>query len=89
MNSINVEQAEQDSDVVLGNLLVNSIPAKVMFDTGASLSFVSDSFAQRKEFSMEVLPSNLLVQSPGGQTVSSKVSHGTKFKLDATSSSLL
>ena len=81
MNNINVEQAEQDSDIVLGNLLVNSIPAKVLFDTGASLSFVSDSFAQSKEFSMEVLPSNLLVHSPGGQTISSKVSHGNQIPI--------
>jgi hypothetical protein len=33
VNNINVEQAEQDSDIVLGNLIVNSIPAKVLFDT--------------------------------------------------------
>ena len=65
VNNINVEQAEQATDVVLGTLFINSIPAKVLFDTGASLSFVSDSFAQSNNLPMESLPSNLMVHSPG------------------------
>jgi predicted aspartyl protease len=81
VNNLNIEQAEQATDVVLGTLLVNSIPAKVLFDTGASLSFVSDSFAQSNEFPMEILPSNLLVHSPGGQMISSKISHGNQIQI--------
>ena len=45
VNNINLEQAEQATDIVLGTLLVNSTPAKVLFDTGASLSFVSLMFS--------------------------------------------
>ncbi|XP_071685425.1 uncharacterized protein [Lolium perenne] len=81
VNNINVEQAEQATDVVLGTLLVNSIPARVLFDTGASLSFVSDSFAQSNNLPMESLPSNLLVHSPGGQMLSSKISHGNQIQI--------
>ena len=81
MNNINVEQAEQDSDVVLGNLLVNSIPSKVLFDTGASLSFVSDSFAQSNDFSMETMPKSLMIQTPRAYMLSTIVSHGNQIQV--------
>jgi hypothetical protein len=81
VNNLNVEQAEQATDVVLGTLLVNSIPAKVLFDTGASLSFVSDSFAQSNNFAMELMPKSLMVQSPGVQMLSTIVSHGNQIQI--------
>ena len=37
---------------ILGTFLVNSLPALVLFDSGASMSFVSQSFS--KEFSVSV-----------------------------------
>ena len=41
VNMMNAAQAEESTDVIMGNLPVNDIPAKVLFDTGASLSFIS------------------------------------------------
>src|ERR1041385_257164 len=37
-NNINVEEAQQQPATVMGTLLVNSVPATVLFDTGASHS---------------------------------------------------
>ena len=42
---MNVAQAEDSSDVIMGNLPVNDIPAKVLFDSSASHSFMSFPFA--------------------------------------------
>ena len=42
---VKVDKAEESPDVVLGTLFVNSTPARVLFDTGASHSFVSKVFA--------------------------------------------
>ncbi|XP_071680185.1 uncharacterized protein [Lolium perenne] len=72
VNNITAEEAEKASDVVLGTLLVNSIPAKVLFDTGASHSFVSTSFAQMHGFLLSSLGSDLVVLSPGARMQSSK-----------------
>ena len=44
VNLMNAAQAEDSSDVIMGNLPVNDIPAKVLFDTGASLCFMSRPF---------------------------------------------
>ena len=49
----------------MGNLPVNDIHAKVLFDTGASLSFISRPFASKHELAFQVLPSPLAVVSPG------------------------
>ena len=42
---MNAAQAEDSSDVIIGNLPVNDIPAKVLLDTCASHSFMSYPFA--------------------------------------------
>src|SRR4051812_4198160 len=33
---VNAEESQEDQDVVMGTFLVNSVPAKVLFDSGAS-----------------------------------------------------
>ena len=62
---MNAAQAEDSSEVIMGNLHVNDIPAKVLFDTGASLSFISRPFASKHEWVLKDLPSPLAVVSPG------------------------
>ena len=78
VNHVKVDKAEEAPDVILGTLPVNSIPAKVLFDTGASHSFISQLFAQMHEFSLDPLSKNLTVQSPGAQMTSSKISRGNE-----------
>jgi hypothetical protein len=79
LHNISIEQAQQSEDVVLGTLPVNSISAKVLFDTGASLSFVSQKFSQKQMLPMEPLPHSIMVSSPGAQMMSSKISHGNQI----------
>jgi hypothetical protein len=38
---MNVEEAQEATNVVLGMFPVNSVPARVLFDSGASHSFVT------------------------------------------------
>ena len=78
MNHVKVDQAEESPDVVLGTLPVNSIPALVLFDTGASHSFVSIKFVITNGLPHEPMAKNLTVQSPGAQMTSSKISHGNE-----------
>jgi hypothetical protein len=59
VNNITAEDAERATDVVLGTLPVNSKLAKVLFDTGASHSFVSESFAHMHELPMLACPPTL------------------------------
>jgi hypothetical protein len=44
VNHVTAEQAQDAPSVVLGTFLVNSVPAKVLFDSGASHSFITEEF---------------------------------------------
>ena len=61
---MNAAQAEDSSDVIMGNFLVNSIPAKVLFDTGASHCFMSRSFVSKHDFISQMLGKPMGVVSP-------------------------
>src|SRR4051812_6232785 len=43
--NITVEEAQEQAASVLGRLFINSVSARVLFDSGASHSFMSESFA--------------------------------------------
>ena len=44
--NMTMRDAVQNSDVVAGTLSVNSVPAKVLIDSGATRSFISREFSQ-------------------------------------------
>ena len=45
VHHVSAKDAHDDPDVVLGTLLVNYHPASILFDTRASHSFISESYA--------------------------------------------
>ena len=65
--NIDVEEAQEQPATVMGTLLVNPIPATVLFDSGASHSFMSGKFAFHHGISHEKLHTPLLVRTPGNQ----------------------
>src|SRR3954471_12426955 len=54
-NCVNAAQAEHTPGVVMGMLPVNSVPARVLFDSGASHSFVSHKFANENVLALDPL----------------------------------
>ena len=42
LNHVTAEEAQEAPDMVMGMFPVNSVPAAVLFDSGASHSFVTD-----------------------------------------------
>ncbi|XP_021991628.1 uncharacterized protein LOC110888410 [Helianthus annuus] len=55
-------EAKTKPDVVSGIFLVNSIPARILFDTGANRSFISHRFIQHPTFTLTKLPIPLEVE---------------------------
>jgi hypothetical protein len=66
VNHFDVEAAQENPKVVLGMFLVNSIPASVLFDSGASHSFITSQFVPQRNIPISLLPRHMLVSSPGG-----------------------
>jgi hypothetical protein len=52
---VTTEEAQQAQDVVLGMFLASSHPAIVLFDSGASHSFVSSSFVVKHHLPITIM----------------------------------
>ena len=69
-----VETAEEALDVVLGMFLVNSYPAIVLFDIGASHTFISARFVEKHNIDTCTMQNTMVVKSPGGRMNTNTVS---------------
>jgi hypothetical protein len=67
------EEAQQAQDVVLGMLLASSHPASVLFNSGASHSFISSSFVVKHNLPIATMKQTMLVSSPGGEMRTSHI----------------
>lgn len=65
VNHVTAEEAQTAPDVVLGTFLVNSVPASVLFDSGASYYFVSNKFVGKYGLSISLLVNPMLILSSG------------------------
>jgi hypothetical protein len=64
---VTTEEAQQAQDVILGMFLASSHPATVLFDSGASHSFISSSFVVKHQLPITIMKQIMLVSSPGGE----------------------
>jgi hypothetical protein len=67
VNDMTSEEAQQAPDVVLGMFLASSHPATILFDSGASHSFISSYFVAKHSLPIATMKHTMLVSSPGGE----------------------
>ncbi|XP_051216797.1 uncharacterized protein [Lolium perenne] len=68
LNHVNAKEAQEAPDIVLGMFPVNSVPSTVLFDSGASHSFVTKPFARKSGLRPTIMQRPMLVQIPGAST---------------------
>jgi hypothetical protein len=61
------ETAERASDVVIGTAIVNSYPATVLFDFGASHAFISADFVKKNMMLTQPMGITMLISTPEGE----------------------
>ena len=66
---MSTEEARETAYVVSGTFLVNSLHARVLFDSGADRSFVSNSLCQRFTMPTTKLSEALVVEVASGELV--------------------
>ena len=66
VNHVTVEEAQDAPDVVIGMVSVNDLSAVVLFDSGASHSFISAAYVEKHNLSVALLRWQMIVSSPGG-----------------------
>ena len=72
MNHVNVEEVYDQPDAVVGKFLINSFTALVLFDTGASHSFISRGFVDKFKLPTVALKTPMLVSSPAAENMASR-----------------
>ena len=72
MNHVSMEDVEAQPDAVIGKFLVKSFTAIVLFDTGASHSYISRVFVDKFKLPTKVLRTPMLVTLPGAEYMASR-----------------
>jgi hypothetical protein len=78
---VTTESVLEDVDVVYGIFFINSIPTSVLFDSGASHSFVTKSFVEKHNIPNYPLKKKLLIRSPGGEFRATRSCLQTKIEI--------
>src|SRR5512139_3644781 len=81
VNHVAAAEAQDAPDVILGTFLVNLVPATVLFDSGATHSFLSMSFAGNHGMEVEDLKRPLMVSTPSNQALSLQRSPSVKIEI--------
>jgi hypothetical protein len=61
-----VEEAQEAPDVVISMFLINDTSVVVLFDSGASHSFISTAYVMKHNLPLTLLRCQMIVSSPGG-----------------------
>jgi hypothetical protein len=61
-----MEEAQEAPNVVIGMFLINDTSIVVLFDSGASHSFISTAYVGKHNLLLALLKCQIIVSSPGG-----------------------
>jgi hypothetical protein len=61
------EQVQDTPGFVLGTFSINSVPATILFDSGASHSFITEQFVAKHDIPMSSMKTHLLISFPNGE----------------------
>jgi hypothetical protein len=66
VNHVVVEDDQAAPNIIIGMILVNDNNAIVLFDSGASRSFVAANFVQKHNLPLSMLKNRMIISSPRG-----------------------
>jgi hypothetical protein len=81
VNRVTAEQAQDAPGMMLDTFPVNSVPATVLFDSGASHSFITEQFVAKHNIPMSSMTTHLLIGSLNGEMKSTHVCPQVNLKI--------
>jgi hypothetical protein len=81
VNHLEAEAIQDAQDVAVGMFPVESYPAKVLFDTGATHSCVSTSWVEAHNIPIEPMIPPLRVNSVGGKVQSDRICPNLRIEI--------
>jgi hypothetical protein len=79
LNHLTAEDAATAPDVALGEFLVDSVLATILFNTGAQFSYISTKFVKKRSLPTKPRPRPILTGSPLGEKRSMLECRGVKL----------
>ena len=76
-----LEEVPEGAQVMTGTFSANNQPVTVLFDSGASHTFISKECAMKLGVELEYMPRSCNIQSPGGQIITNQVARRVPLQL--------
>jgi hypothetical protein len=64
VNHVTLEEAQETLDMVIGTFFINDTSAVVLFDSGASHSFISTAYVGKHDLPIAQLMCQMIISSP-------------------------
>jgi hypothetical protein len=81
VNHVAVEEAQEVPDVVIGTFFINDTSVVVLFDSGASHSFISAAYAGKHNLPIALLRCQMILSSPRGDMPARKLFPKVNLKI--------
>jgi hypothetical protein len=75
VNQVSAEATANGADIAIGMFYINSIPAVILFDSGATHSFISASYATTNKLPLQTMKKPLIVITPKGPVEANYMTH--------------
>jgi hypothetical protein len=79
VNQITADATAQGANIALGMFYINAIPATILFDSGATHSFMSARYANTNELPLRNMKTPMIVITPKGHV---EANHMTQIDID-------
>jgi hypothetical protein len=76
-----MEEEQEAPDVVIGMFLINDIPVVVLFDSGASNSFIFAAYVEKHNVPLALLKCQMVVSSLGGDMLTRQLCLKVNLKI--------
>jgi hypothetical protein len=75
VNKVSAEATADGADIALGMFYINAIPATILFDSGATFSFMSAWYANTNELPLKIMKTPMIVITPKGPVEANHMTH--------------
>jgi predicted aspartyl protease len=75
VNQVSAKATADGADIAIGMFYINSIPAAILFDSGATHSFISARYATTNELPLQTMQKPLIVITPKGPVEANYMTH--------------
>jgi hypothetical protein len=66
VNQVSVDATADGTDIAIGTFFINSVPVAILFDSGATHSFISTRYVNTNELRLQTMQKTMIVITPKG-----------------------